>query len=201
MFHHYYGIPNNAKYGEEFMARFPILFQERSKPMNETCMCWGIDCPIGWYHIIEQLCTVLEFYNIDIGKKYHLAIIAEQVKEKFGTLRFYFNIHHVNDEGVIDYETEYPDVRIQSDYLDMLACSAIDEAEELTEKTCADCGIPLDDKNTVETKGWITYICKDCDEERKKKTQEWIEKNRKTEEAQKQSDSSESQIKQDKKDE
>lgn len=194
MFHHYYGIPNNAKYGEEFMARFPILFQERTKSMKDTCMCWGIECPIGWYHIIEQLCTVLEFYNIDIGKKYHLAIIAEQVKEKFGTLRFYFNIHHVNDEGVIDYEVDYPDARIQSDYLDMLASMAIGEAEDLTEKTCADCGRPLHENNTVETKGWITYICKDCDEKRRKKSQEWIEKNRKK------LDSSESQIEQEKKD-
>ena len=176
MFHHYYGIPNNAKYGEEFMSRFPILFQERSKPMNETCMCWGIECPRGWYHIIDQLCTVLEFYNIDIGKKYHLAIIAEQVKEKFGTLRFYFSIHNVNDEGVIDCETDYQDAMIQSDYLNMLACSAINEAEELTEKTCADCGIPLTEENTVETKGWITYICKGCDEKRQKKRREWLDK-------------------------
>lgn len=179
MFHHYYGIPNDAKYGEEFMARFPILFQERKKSMRETCMCWGIECPLGWYHILEQLCTVLEFYNIDIGKKYHLAIVGEQVKEKFGTLRFYYRVCNVNDDGVIDYEIDYPDARIQSDYLDMLASMAIDEAEDLTAKTCADCGMPLDKDNTVETKGWITYICKKCDEERTKKRQEWIDENRK----------------------
>lgn len=179
MFHQYYGIPNNASMGEEFMARFPILFQERKKPMSETCMCWGCAVPLGWYHILEQLCTVLEFYNIDIGKKYHLAIVAEQVKEKFGTLRFYYRVCNVNDDGVIDYEIDYPDARIQSDYLDMLASMAIDEAEDLTAKTCADCGMPLDKDNTVETKGWITYICKKCDEERTKKRQEWIDENRK----------------------
>ena len=82
----------------------------------------------------------------------------------------------MNDEGVIDNETDYQDAMIQSDYLNMLACSAINEAEELTEKTCADCGIPLTEENTVETKGWITYICKGCDEKRQKKRQEWLDK-------------------------
>ena len=183
MFHHYYGIPNNAKYGEEFMSRFPILFQERSKPMNETCMCWGIAVPRGWYYIIEQLCTVLEFYNIDIGKKYNLAIVANQVKEKFGTLRFYYTVRHVDDNGMVEYdvdstltEEDNNKNRIVSDYIEMLADLAISEAEELTTKTCADCGVPLTKDNEVKTKGWITYICKKCDEKRQKKCQEWLDK-------------------------
>ena len=45
----------------------------------------------------------------------------------------------------------------------MLAEQIIMEAEELTYNTCARCVVPLDKDNKVETKGWITYICKDCD--------------------------------------
>ena len=179
MFHRYYGVPKDAKYGEKFMARFPILFQERKKSMQETCMCWGIECPRGWYHILEQLCTVLEFHNIEFVKKYNLAIVADQVKEKYGTLRFYFSIRTVDDDGVLI--TEYDENgdfksgkltnkldenthSIVSDYLEMVADQYIREAEEMTENTCAKCGIPLDDGNKVETKGWITYLCKECDE-------------------------------------
>lgn len=175
MLHKYYGIPKDAKYGEEFMSRFPILFQERKKSMQETCMCWGIECPKGWWHILDQLCTVLEFHNMEFKDKYGIAIVADQVKEKFGTLRFYYTVRNVDKDGVVveacAEDTRVADEenrrRISMDYLELLADQVIEEAENLTENTCADCGVPLDRDNKVETKGWIAYICKECDEKRK----------------------------------
>lgn len=170
MFHKYYGIPKDAKYGEDFMSRFPILFQHRKLSMQETCMCWGIECPKGWYHILDQLCTVLEFLNMEFTKNHGVAIVADQVKEKFGTLRFYFTIRNVNNDGVVsDLTDELPQDKenqlcIVRGYLEMLADKYISEAEDLTFNTCAECGVPLDKENKVETKGWITYICKECDE-------------------------------------
>ena len=174
MLHKYYGIPKDAKYGEGFMSRFPILFQERKKSMQETCMCWGIECPKGWWHILEQLCTVLEFHNMEFKDKYGIAIVADQVKEKFGTLRFYYTVRDVDKDGVVveacAEDTRVADEenrrRIAMDYLELLADQIIEEAENLTENTCADCGVPLDKDNKVETKGWITYICKECDAKR-----------------------------------
>lgn len=171
MFHKYYGVPKDAKYGEAFMSRFPILFQERKKSMQETCMCWGIECPKGWWHILEQLCTVLEFHNMEFKDKCGVAIVADQVKEKFGTLRFYYTIRNVDKDGVVveacAEDTRIADEenrrRIAMDYLEMLADKYISEAEDLTFNTCARCGIPLDKDNKVETQGWITYICKECD--------------------------------------
>lgn len=180
MFRKYYGVPKDAKYGEDFMSRFPILFQHRNKSMQETCMCWGIECPKGWYHILDQLCTVLEFHNMEFVKNYNLAIVADQVKEKFGTLRFYFSIRTVDDDGMVIAKTDengdlvsdklthrlYENThRIVADYLEMLADKYIAEAEDMTYNTCAQCGASLDDESRVETQGWITYICKDCNEE------------------------------------
>lgn len=172
MFHKYYGVPKDAKYGEGFMSRFPILFQHRKLSMRETCMCWGIECPKGWWHILEQLCTVLEFHNLEFKDKYGIAIVADQVKEKFGTLRFYYTIRDVDKDGVVvescAEDTRIADEenrrRIAIDFLEMLADKYISEAEDLTFNTCARCGIPLDKDNKVETDGWITYICKECDQ-------------------------------------
>ena len=177
MLRKYYGIPKDAKYGEEFMSRFPILFQHRGLSMSETCMCWGIECPIGWYQILDQLCTVLEFHNMEFKNKYGIAIVADQVKEKFGTLRFYYTVRDVDKDGVVveacaedtRVAPEENRRRIAIDYLEMLADQVIEEAECLTENTCADCGVLLDRDNKVETKGWISYICKECDEKRKSK--------------------------------
>lgn len=178
MFHKYYGVQDDAEYGEKFMSRFPILFQDRKKPMTQTCMCWGIECPKGWWHILDQLCTVLEFHNMEFVKNYGVAIVADQVKEKFGTLRFYYTVWPVDENGIaktLAEELTSEEDRKRSivmDYLEMLADQYIREAEGLTETTCADCGIPLEEDNMVETKGWITYICKECNEKRHK---EWEE--------------------------
>lgn len=183
MLHQYYGIPKDATW-DGFMDRFPILFQDSKKPMTETCMCWGIECPIGWFHILEQLCTVLEFYNMEFVKNHGIAVIAAQVKEKFGTLRFYYDVRPVDENGIVKYEPdELPTDKdrqrmIAMDYLEMLADNIIREADNMTEKTCADCGIPLDDENFVETKGWISYICKECDEKRHKEWEEDLKKMR-----------------------
>lgn len=179
-FQKYYGVPKDAKYGDEFMGRFPILFQDRKKSMQETCMCWGIECPIGWYHILEQLCTYLEFHNQQFSREYGIAVVADQVKEKFGTLRFYFSIAFVDKETGLKVGPEgldEDDVNINEtaalyvarDYLDMLADEAIGEAEKMTEDTCADCGVPLTKDNKVETEGWITFLCDECNAKREEK--------------------------------
>ena len=175
MLNTYYGVPKDATW-KGFMERFPILFQDSKKDMTQTCMCWGLEVPRGWFHIIEQLCTVLEFYNMEFVKNYRIAIVADQVKEKFGTLRFYYTIREVDRDGVCrevnpdekfvaDWEAK---LNIAKDYLEMLADNIIREAEHMTENTCANCGVPLDDENKVETQGWITYLCKECHENPKR---------------------------------
>lgn len=77
---------------QELMKKYPILFIQKDKSMQETCMCWGIECGIGWYVPINELCSKLEELNHDY-KKYRVQIQAQQVKEKFGGLRFYFNVY------------------------------------------------------------------------------------------------------------
>lgn len=173
IFRQYYGISDKIKENgySGFMERFPILFQNKDKPMTETCMCWGIECPIGWYYILEQLCTELEYSNMESVAKWGMAIVAEQVKEKFGTLRFYFDIRNVDFTGKIDFEHKNDTLndvtdKIVYDHLDMFAQHLINEAERMTEDTCANCGEPLTPDNKVETKGWISYICKECNEKR-----------------------------------
>ena len=182
IFRQYYGISDKVKENgySGFMERFPILFQNKDKPMTETCMCWGIECPKGWYNILEQLCTELEYSNLDSVAKWGMAIVAEQVKEKFGTLRFYFDVRNVDSNGKIDNEHQnckLNDVqsKIVSEHIYMFAQHLINEAVHMTEETCADCGIPLTPYNKVETEGWISYICKKCNEKREKYRRECIE--------------------------
>ena len=87
---------NKAAYMyDEMMKEFPLLYRQRKLPMTDTCMCWGIDCGEGWYQPLRELSQNLEAINVTVGKKFGFRIEAEQVKQKYGTLRFYWAIRPV----------------------------------------------------------------------------------------------------------
>lgn len=84
---------------EKLVQTFPFLYIDRHKSIKESNMGWGFECGDGWYDILYQLSTKLEPL---IAKMSHHSKIdcplprAIQVKEKFGTLRFYLN--HATDK-------------------------------------------------------------------------------------------------------
>ena len=77
---------------------FPKIFVQKDKPKEETCMCWGIECPDEWYDAIFHLCEFLQNY---VDTHHVKQIEAVQVKEKFGKLCFYTNYHDPYVQGAI----------------------------------------------------------------------------------------------------
>ncbi len=65
-------------------SRYPRIFAERHLSPRETCMCWGLPGD-GWYALIDALCAELQGLTARYGEP---QIVAIQVKEKFGKLRF-----------------------------------------------------------------------------------------------------------------
>jgi hypothetical protein len=106
-----------------------------------------IECNDGWYNILDVLCSNIQQHvkhislNLDTEEKESAQFTAEQVKEKFGGLRFY------------GYNS---DAEIQA----MIAV-----AESLSVRTCEYCG----DKATTVTKGWIKNLCDKCSIKRREK--------------------------------
>lgn len=66
-------------------ARYPRIFAERNLSPRETCMCWGFPGD-GWFSLIDTLCAHLQVLTERHGEP---QIVATEVKEKFGKLRFY----------------------------------------------------------------------------------------------------------------
>jgi len=69
---------------------YPLLFRDRHASMQETAMCWGLECGNGWYELIDALCAQIDRHLqacFDEGDRFNVKVV--QVKEKFGTLRFY----------------------------------------------------------------------------------------------------------------
>ena len=128
--------------------KYPKIFADRNKPMNETCMCWGFSCSEGWLYLLDSLCRKIQhhidnppwIYN-EKTKKYVKPrkptcpqLVADQVKEKFSSLRFYYH-------GGNDY------------------CRAlVDQAEDLSFFICEECGL-MDNTVGRNRKGWMRTTC------------------------------------------
>ena len=65
---------------------FPEIFCDRHSDKTLTAMCWGFECDDGWYDLIYNLCGDITSYCNSTGYPVPKAV---QVKEKYGTLRFY----------------------------------------------------------------------------------------------------------------
>lgn len=111
---------------------FPLLYADRRAPMTHTCMCWGFECGDGWEPLIRRLSEKLEpmIRAFPDGERPR----ASQVKEKFGTLRFYMT-------------GETPEMT-----------AAISAAYEESCRTCEQCGAP----GTRRGGGWIQTLCDKC---------------------------------------
>ena len=110
--------------------KFPKIFTSRDSTMATTAMCWGFDVEDGWYPLIDVLCEQLQR---GIDRQGEPQIVASQVKEKFGGLRFYVHSASDGQEAMIDF------------------------AEAFSYRICEECGAPgtLDDR-----KGrWLTTRC------------------------------------------
>lgn len=148
-----------ASLAEETMKLCKILYCQKDLPMSETCMCWGWECGEGWYNALRKASCRLEALNMLCYDKYKVRIQADQVKEKFGTLRFYYSVLCDSEE-----RTDAQEVMIE--YLEAEADKIIREAEDECYNTCEECGsqIGTDWSPRCETSGWIRYICSRCAE-------------------------------------
>ena len=170
--------------------KYPKMMVNRTKPMMETCMCWGFECGDGWYNILNQLMGNIQHHidwkekqragaieynkmaaqakegnfglfeetmkalpNDEYKEKRLAEIVAgdfrpvpesipqvtlDQVKEKFGTLRFYYS---GGDEYI---------------------SGMVTMAEAMSGTTCEGCGNPGERRGG----GWVHTYCEPCEEKR-----------------------------------
>lgn len=90
----------------------------------------AFDCEDGWFGLLQRLSDKVEAIN----QKEETPIVAVQVKEKFGGLRFYVNGHHAE------------------------AARAISDAEAESYTVCETCG----SKGSLRKVGWWKTLCDDC---------------------------------------
>lgn len=79
-----------------FMRRGLSLEEQRGKGrIDDLYGAFGLDCGSGWYQLIRDMCTEITAAYEAEGRP--VDIVVDQVKEKFGTLRFYY---HPEDQPI-----------------------------------------------------------------------------------------------------
>jgi hypothetical protein len=118
---------------EKLCEKYPEIFKDRYADMRTTAMCWGFECGDGWYNIIDAACAQIgnRAYNNRLNNVEFQPVVATQVKEKYGTLRFYYT------GG--------------DDYID----GVVSMAETISAKTCEVCGAP----GKLREGGWLRTLC------------------------------------------
>ena len=112
---------------EKLFLKYSNLFDDKKE---SPIKYYGIECGDGWYSLLDNLLSKIQ--ELNIPEEFYV----EQIKEKFGTLRFYVS---------------YTDDNINT---------LIREAEFESEKICAICGKEGSIKK--DGFGWIVCRCDEC---------------------------------------
>lgn len=121
------------------VEKYPKLYAGCSEPPIRSLMAFGFECDDGWFDLIEALSAHLTSLAEELSTrepKFGGSFMASQVKEKYGTLRFY--VGPCTDEGH----------------------AIIHFAESLSARICETCG------NRGRTRGitWFKTLCDGCAE-------------------------------------
>lgn len=128
---------------DTLVQKFPKIFRDRCASPQATAMCWGFACGDGWYWLIYQLCSLLQW---DTDKNRRPQIVTAQVKEKFGRLCFYTESVTSEQRGMIRM------------------------VESMSASVCENCGSTKGVKQRGEL--WIRTRCENCEAAENGETQE-----------------------------
>ena len=122
----------NRELEDKLKADFPKIFVHlRDGESREPIRFFGFECGDGWYDLIHNLCDSITEVGFPEG------FMAMQVKEKFGSLRFYCC-------------NSTPEIN-----------ALIDKAEEASYHICESCGA----QENVTCEGrphWVKALCEEC---------------------------------------
>lgn len=115
----------NEELQEKLFKDYPEIFKDKDLPETESCMFRGVDTGDGWFGLINSLCEALQ-QETDEGN--YPQVVAEQVKNKYGSLRFYFRLEHTGESN--------PARSVE--YLKGM----VSFAEKMSNTICEKCGAP-----------------------------------------------------------
>ena len=90
---------------QKLVRLFPIILKDVGGDPSKTCMSKGLDIPEEWYDIIFECLSEMQV----LADKLEVVIIADQIKQKIGELRFSYSVFG-EEKGVKDAKMLLEDV-------------------------------------------------------------------------------------------
>ncbi|MBO4889464.1 MAG: hypothetical protein J5574_00615 [Lachnospiraceae bacterium] len=164
---------------------FSFMWQKHEKG-QDIYRRWGCECSDGWYGIIHDACQAIADAYDDVGIP--VDFVPAQIKEKFGTLRFYYGFEdapcgiaafdNLADGTSIRFAPEGVNEDIDKKEFRNKIREIIREAEERSKYTCEICGCEEGKIRNDQEHGIyrVQTLCDDCHKERIKCVQEQRER-------------------------
>jgi len=145
--------------------RYPKIFRDKLAPMNKTCMYWDLSCGNGWFWLIDNLCNDIQS---------HIDLVNENV-QKYGKTKgnYYFEMKEIPQLVAVQVKEKLGSLRFYCSGGDEYTSALVSFAESLSNSICETCGST---ENAGSTSGWIHTICKKCfdaSSEEWKQAHEW----------------------------
>jgi hypothetical protein len=123
----------------ELVKKYPKILRDYRGDMMQTCMAWGMECDDGWYELLDKCMEKLQYF-CDLCSKdsREVQVVASQIKEKYGTLRFYTSVYGAD--------------RIEDDIIDDI----INQTEGRSARTCEVSG---EHGEPCHIGGWYKTLC------------------------------------------
>ena len=146
----------------DLVKAYPKIFKDVGGDPKVTCMADGIQCNDGWYDLLDTLCHTMQRWCDGENTRYitetdkyefvvegdpeYVQVVASQVKEKLGELRFYVDGGDATTQGIIQM------------------------AENMSSRICELCGSPA---KTSRDSGWMHTTCDACNKRIRLERQGW----------------------------
>jgi hypothetical protein len=123
----------------KLVEKYPKILKDYGGDMRQTALCFGFQNDNGWYDLLDKCMNKLQYFCDLCSKEGRLVqVIANTIKTKYGTLRYYYDIDGANDT--------------ESSIIDDI----VSEAENKSERTCEVTG---KDGTLCVRHGWYTTLC------------------------------------------
>lgn len=121
-------------------SKYPKILQDCGKSPMESCMSFWMDHEDGWYKLLDECMEKLQYF-CDLCSKdgREVQVVANQIKEKYGGLRFYVSVYGANE--------------IENKVIDDI----ISEAERKATNTCEVTG---ENGTLCHRGGWFKTLCR-----------------------------------------
>jgi hypothetical protein len=144
---------NKERSWNDLYEKYPYLFA--NKDNSQSPMCYGIECNLGWYNLLNSLCWRINKHKQQMIDRFTYLIKNDpeklktepdypdvkfdQIKQKFGVLRVYYS-------GGDEY------IR-----------GAVSVIEDCSSTICEQCG----NSGSIRKGGWSVVLCDQCFEKNK----------------------------------